>query len=85
MASHHLHASAIGKKLRQYLTKTQMKYKRITCHTFRHSFATHMLEKGYDIRTVQEFLGHNSLESTQIYTHITGERLSGTVSPADDF
>ncbi|HDS1203365.1 TPA: tyrosine-type recombinase/integrase [Shewanella algae] len=82
MCRHHLHQSVIRKALSAAVIKSGIA-KRVTCHTFRHSFATHLLQAGRDIRSVQELLGHNDLKTTQIYTHVLGQHYAGTVSPLD--
>ena len=79
---HHVHPSALEKHLRSAVEKAETR-KKVTCHTFRHTFATQLLESGYDIRTVQELLGHSDIRTTQIYTHVIKRGGNGVISPAD--
>jgi integron integrase len=79
---HHLHESAVQRAVHAAAMKAGMT-KRVTCHTFRHSFATHLLERGQDIRTVQELLGHRQVATTMIYTHILRLGAKGVRSPLD--
>lgn len=79
---HHLHESALQKAVKRAATACGLN-KRVGCHTLRHSFATHLLEAGHDIRTVQELLGHANVSTTMVYTHVMSRPGVGVCSPLD--
>ncbi len=79
---HHVHKTVVQREVKAAAARAGLP-KRVTCHTFRHSFATHLLEIVYDIRTVQELLGHRDVNTTMIYTHVLNRGPAGVRRPAD--
>jgi integron integrase len=79
---HHMHPASLQRAFREAVAQSGI-YKQVSVHTLRHSFATHLLENGYDIRTIQELLGHRNLQTTMIYTHVASKNILGVRSPLD--
>jgi site-specific recombinase XerD len=81
---HHIDGSVPQRVIKQSARRLNLG-KPISCHTLRHAFATHLLEDGYDIRTIQEFLGHRDVSTTMSYTHVLSRGGKGVYSPIDRF
>lgn len=81
---HHIHAKSVSRAI-SYAVKRAKIMKHVSAHVFRHSFATHLLENGYDIRTVQELMGHSNVNTTMVYTHVLNRGGRGVRSPLDEF
>jgi integron integrase len=81
---HHMHATVLQRAVKEAVLRAGVQ-KNVGCHTLRHSFATQLLEAGYDIRTIQELLGHKDVRTTMIYTHVLNRGGAGVRSPLDEF
>lgn len=79
---HHVHVTNLQRRFKEAVRAADIT-PNASVHSLRHSFATHLLEKGYDIRTIQELLGHSNLQTTMIYTHVAGKNILGVSSPLD--
>ena len=79
---HHIADNTLQRRFRAAVRKLDLQ-KRASVHSLRHSFATHLLENGYDIRSIQNLLGHVNLQTTMIYTHVAGKNMLGVQSPLD--
>ncbi len=80
---HHINESSLQKAVKRAATRAGI-IKKISCHTLRHSFATHMLESGVNIRVLQEILGHADVKTTEIYTHVIKQNMRALRSPLDN-
>lgn len=80
---HHVLESGLQKAVKRAVQKAGI-HKPVGCHTFRHSFATHLLENGVNIRVVQELMGHADVKTTEIYTHVMKKDINSVLSPLDN-